>query len=934
MFQRKRVNVAVLIALGMPLVAMAQETLQRVEITGSSIKRIASESALPIQTITAAEIAKTGYTTVTDLIQNLPSMQGFTTNSQSINGGGGGSSTASLHGLGSSYTLVLLNGRRMAPLNTGSTVNLNSIPLSAIERVEVLTDGASALYGSDAIAGVVNFITKKDSTAGAFNASLYSPQHPGGGSSSLSISKGFGDLEKDRFNVMLAASYDKQDKMMASQRDFSKTGILTFMDQGALQSVPLLSSNSVPGNIPSVTLSNGQKISNINASLLKTGSCPVGQMKSGNRCLFDYSATVENVPASDRTSLFGSGRLILSDKVSLFTEVALSRFFNDPQYAAPAQPGLPLSALLLSKDINPLLVSLGQAPGVTAVSGTMNLRVADAGGRMDRYQTDTTHLVVGADAKLGNWDVTGHYTHSENKWSDMAMGGYTSLIGFNNLIASGTWDPLMNGAGTSVSLLAPIVLHQVVDQSKSSLDVLSARGTTTLGKMEGGDVGLGLGVDFTQQKYSDSPSAILMGNNRLQPTYQDAIVGGGGGALPFNSSRNSYGLFSELVLPINKMVEVSGSARYDSYDAVKNSKNFDANGSPVASATQGTSNASPTYKLSLRVQPTKDLLLRASIGTGFKAPSLAEITSPLQSGGSTGFHACPPGLAAAVAAYCTTTASEYNIQGGGNPSSGSGALKPEKSNQWTLGFRFEPTTSVSVGADLWSVSLTNQINTITENTAFGNGAVYGSLFKIAPDSITGTPTLTFLSVPINTGKANYKGIDLDGEGRMATPLGRLTTRVRATYMVQADYQSPGIPGYLNSMNKVGSNGAVTFRYLLNLSATLDSGAFSHTVGLNYKPGYMDDTIDYCSTNAAGDCLLNAQGDQIGRMVHSYTVVDWQTKYNYSKAFAITAGLKNVFDTKPPYSILDQGGTSNARGYDARYADPIGRQLYLAAGYKF
>ncbi len=935
MFKKSKICTGVLLALGAVVgtSAMAQETLQRVEITGSSIKRVESESALPVQVITAADIAKTGLTTVTDLVQNLPSMQGFTTSSQSINGGGGGTATASLHALGSSYTLVLLNGRRMAPLNTGSTVNLNSIPLSAIERVEVLTDGASALYGSDAIAGVINFITKKEATDGSVNVSVYAPQRSGGGSSSASISKGFGDLNRDKFNVLIAASFDKQDALWASQRDFSKTGILKFQDMGQPQEIDLVSSNGVPANVTAMTLSDGSIIRNVNASFLKNGACPPGQVNAGNRCLFDYSATVENIPASQRASLYGSGRLQVSDSVSLFSELALSNFYADAIFAPPAQPGLVVPPALLNQDFGPYLARLGH-PGTTIVNGRMNLRLFDAGGRRDRYQTDTTHFVLGADATVRGWDLTGSYTHSENKASDKADGGYASLTKFNALIASGTWDPLLALPGTSTATVAPIVLHQIVDQSKSSIDVFSARGTASVGKLAGGDIGLALGAALTKQKYSDSPSPILMGANALQPNFVDAIVGGGGGVLPFDSSRNSYGVFSELVLPITKKLEVSGSARFDAYEAVKNTQNFDATGTPTAAATQGKSSSSGTYKLSLRFQPTKDVLLRGSIGTGFKAPSMADITSPLQGFGSTGFHACPPGLDPAIAASCTAIASEYNIQAGGNPSSGSGALRPEKSTQWTMGFRVEPTSNISLGADLWNVQLKDQINTVTENTAFSNGAQYGSLFKIANDPISGMPTLTFLSVPINTGKAVYQGIDLDGQGRIATPLGRLTTNLRATYMIRADYQTPGTPGYITSMSKIGPDGKVTFRYLINLSASLDSGRFTHTLGLSFKPGYMDDTLDYCRTDASGACLKTPFGDDQGRYVGSYTLVDWQTKFNYNKALSLTAGIKNLLDTNPPFSVIDQSGTGNARGFDGRYTDPIGRQYYLSANYKF
>lgn len=936
MFKKTKLCAAMLTAIGSGLLgvagpASAQET-QRVEITGSSIKRISGESALPVQVITAEDIKKSGVATVTDLIQNLPAMQGFTTGSQSVNGGGGGSTTASLHALGEDYTLVLLNGRRVAPLNTGATVNLNSIPLAAIERVEVLTDGASALYGSDAIAGVVNFITRKDSTEGFATASAFIPQKSGGGSYTASISKGFGDLATDKYNFLVSASFDKQKALFARQRSFSKTGILNFRDQGQDQQVALVSSNSVPANI-AATLSDGSTVLFNAYKLSNGGACPANHVASGDRCLFDYPSVVQSIPESERVALFGSGRVQLSDAVSLFSELAWSRFYNSPIYAPPAQPGLPLNDALIASSVTPFLEQLGKG-GTTVTSATMNLRLFDAGGRQDKYQTDALHFVLGADATWGNFDFTGSYTHSENKFWDKAAGGYSSLLAFNALVDSGTWNPLTALAGSSKDLVAPIVLNQTLDQSKSSIDVISGRTSTTFGKLGGGDIGVGFGVDFMKQKYSDTPSAIAMGANALQPDYADAVVGGSGGALPFDSSRDSYGLYAELVLPFSKMIELSGSARYDAYGEVKNSRNFDSNGNPIDSESQGKKSSSGTYKVSLRVQPTPDILFRGSIGTGFKAPTLANITKPLQAFGNTGFQDCPPGLEASKAAFCGPIAQEYNIQDGGNPATDDSALKPEKSTQWTLGMRVEPMAGFSMGFDLWSVKLKDQISKITENTAFSDGVKYGSLFTVAPDPITGTPTLTFLSVPINTGKARYQGIDLDGEAKFATPLGKLTTRLRGTYMIHADYQTPGTPGYINSMSKIGADGQVTFRWLANLSATLESGAFTHTLSANFKPGYMDDTLDYCRTDANGDCLLTKFGDVQGRYVSSYSLFDWQTKYDVNKALSLTVGIKNLFDKDPPFSLVDQSGTGNARGFDGRYADPIGRQFYLTASYKF
>jgi iron complex outermembrane receptor protein len=167
------IRVAVIAAIGaITMSAQAQNAqLERIEVTGSSIKRISSEGALPVQIISAKDIARSGATTISDVIRNLPAMQGFQIADVAVGSNSGGIVTANIHDIGSSYTLVLLNGRRIAPTGDGSTVNLNSIPMSAIDRIEVLTDGASALYGSDAIAGVVNFVLKKNHQGGNVVAS-------------------------------------------------------------------------------------------------------------------------------------------------------------------------------------------------------------------------------------------------------------------------------------------------------------------------------------------------------------------------------------------------------------------------------------------------------------------------------------------------------------------------------------------------------------------------------------------------------------------------------------------------------------------------------------------------------------------------------------------------------------------------------------------
>lgn len=935
MFQKSKISAAMLLAFNAAFISAASaqdlSDVQRVEVTGSAIKRIASEGALPIQTITEADIKKSGFTTTTELVQNLSAMQGFTTASQSINGGGGGVTTASLHGLGSQYTLVLLNGRRLAPYNTGSEVNLNSIPLGAIERVEVLTDGASALYGADAIAGVVNFITRKDSTGGDISLSAYVPQKTGGRSATASITKGFGDLSKDHYNVLLTATFDEQQALWARQRSFSKSGVLTFKDAYGDQEVDLVSSNNVPANAR-VVLDDGTKLA-FNPDKVKNGSCIPGDITAGDFCYYDYSATVQDIPKEKRVTLFGSGRYDISDKVSVYTEIAASNFHTDATYAAVAQP-FSISSALLAKDIDPLLAQLGFA-GHTAASGTMNVRLLDTGGRTDRYETDALHAVLGTDFTIGNFDSSLTYTHSQARALDKAAGGYASTNALDALLDSGAFDPLTSKPGAATALLAPTVLHQTLDEQRSSIDVLNARTSTTIAKLPGGDLGFAAGVDIQHQKFSDSPAAISQGANSLQPTYTDSVFGGASGLLPFDSSRNSYGAFGELSAPITKALTVDGTLRYDAYDKVKNKDGFDSAGKFIGEESQGKSSSATTVKLSTSFRPTKELLLRGSIGTGFKVPTIADISNPQEANGNTGMHSCPTGLDAAKAAFCQTGQYEYNIAKVGNPATDSLALKPERSTQWTIGGRFEPSPAFSLGLDLWSVQIRNQINDITEDTAFNNGAQYGYLFDIIKDPINGQPTLTFLQTPVNTGKAQYQGIDFDGESHVSTPIGKLTTRADVTWMLKANYQTPGTPGYINSLNKIGIDGQVMFRWQAAVSFSLETGSFTNTLTVRAKPGYKDDYTDYCYNSATGyDGDLGCSPDDGNRRVSAYTTFDWQTKYDVNKVFAVTAGIRNLFDRNPPFTINDQAGTSNARGYDGRYADPLGRTFYASASYKF
>jgi iron complex outermembrane receptor protein len=928
------------LALGMhaAVAQTADAPIQRVEITGSSIKRITAEGALPVQTLSKAQIEQSGASSVADLIATLPSMQGFTTSSMSVNGGGGGLQTASIHAIGEGYTLVLLNGRRLAPATSGSTVNLASIPLAAVERVEILTDGANTLYGSDAIAGVVNFILKKNQTDAIIDASYSQPNSSGGQTSTASISKGWGDLDKDGYNILLSASHDETKASWAKDSDFSKSGVIPFYDNGKAYSLYQLSSNSIPGTATvKYTKADGSASSAaFSPNLFATGACNGPNLfKVGNRCLYDYAATVQNTPGLKRDSGFGSLNIKINDNTNFFAEGLISSFSNTAQYAAPAQPlGVPLSSALYAKSIAPYLTRLGIPASATVNSVTMNLRLVDAGGRADEYKTVAKHLAFGVDGSFKGFDYRAAYTHSENKQTDTAAGGYMSLDAFDALVTAGKFDPFAP-PGTSQAVLAPAVLHNQFSETKSSIDMIQASASTELFKMPAGVAQLAVGADFTKQKYSEAPDAYSQGQNKQQPTFTDAIVGGGAGALPIDASRKNWGAYGELLLPVLKNMDLTASTRYDDFSAVTNDKNFDADGNLIGSGKQGETASKATYKLALRWNPVESLLIRGSYGTGFKAPTMVNIVKPLVNGGSSAFHACPITSASDPRfKLCNPGSSEYGLLSGGNAAVGAGALKPEESKQATLGFRLEPMPSLSIGFDLWDVKLTNQIQTLSEDLVFNNPAVYDSLLRVYFDPIQKQNVLVAALTPFNLASSHYQGIDWDHTYKTTTPFGKLNVQWTGTYMTKAEQETPGT-GLEKNIGRFNSYSDVTFRWISKLTASLRTNMFIHSLTANYHSGYIDQVYNEDDTVVREVLADGTLGDYVpfSRKVSSYTTFDWQTKAQLSKQFTLTAGIKNLADIAPPFTIRNAGG-GNQAGYDGRYTDPLGRTFYLTGNYKF
>lgn len=285
-------------------------------------------------------------------------------------------------------------------------------------------------------------------------------------------------------------------------------------------------------------------------------------------------------------------------------------------------------------------------------------------------------------------------------------------------------------------------------------------------------------------------------------------------------------------------------------------------------------------------------------------------------------------MAQSLGAVCRPNGTQYDQFAGGNPQ-----LKPEKSRQATIGFRLEPATGFSVGADLWHVAIRDVFGQITEEEVFANPQLYPGAWTTATEIATGTTYLAFNASNQNLGKSYYTGLDLDASARVKTGWGDWTTNFSATYMIR-DKEQLQIDGpYYNPIGDSGQLGYVAFRWQGKLTSSLKMGAFTHTLGFNFKSGYRD--AEYEAELYNPDGTLSGTFETVRLKVKPYMTFDWQTQWEINRTFGLTAGVLNLLDEEPPLSLAE-GGLNKGQmfGYDDRYHDPRGRTFYLNASMKF
>jgi iron complex outermembrane receptor protein len=760
-----------------------------------------------------------------------------------------------------------------------SGVDLNSIPSAAIDRVEVLKDGASAVYGTDAISGVINFITRRDYQGVDLSAYAYDTQDGGAGKRIFTISAGTGDLNKDRFNIFAVLDYQQNDPLRSTQRPGLGSSFIPEIN------LDVGSSNTWPANFRRTRASGSATGPRFNPSApncnppasIYAPSSFVG----ASACYYDYMQDTELYPEADRLSALLRGQFALSADTTLFGEYSYSQ--TDTLYRIS-----PLTITNLNYPTTGRYYPTAYA-AANGVSGPIRLgwRLTEGGNRTNDVEAKSQRFVFGAKGLLAGWDYDTAINFATSEVVDAYVDGYVQTSTFDAAALSGNINPFGPSDAAGLALLNSTKINDKARNSEGTTKSFDIKASRPLFALAGGDAALAVGFENRREDREFTPSALLAAGQ----------IRGDGSATAFSGGRTVNAVFAELVLPLSKTLEAQLAVRSDRYS------DFGSTSNP---------------KLGLRWNPAKAILLRGSYGEGFRAPSLADLYTPERLGQTNGIYNDPLGCIRVGNINNTNNPDYCGIQPA-KLRGGSKNLKPEESKQYAIGVVLEPVKSFSASFDWWKIEKENLIAS-PEGVYFADPVLYAPFItRAAPDpSLPGIPGfITQIDSRLrNLGGLRTTGIDVSLDWRApAMALGKIGVTLNGTYVTDYEVQDgPGRP-FVAAVGRF-FNDQVVQRWRHTLTFDWDNGPWGLTLQQTYYRGYQDQ---------------NPNPDGSIRRVEAYELWDLASSWRLDKRLKFRAGLRNVFDKKPPrsnqiYSFL--------AGYDPNYTDPRGRGYYLAITYSF
>ncbi|HTW75022.1 MAG TPA: TonB-dependent receptor [Steroidobacteraceae bacterium] len=876
--------------------AETQGQLQEVVVTGTMIARPAAETAEAITLLNADSLTKQGVTNVEEAMYQLTTNTPAVNVAQAVGTFSGGGTYANLRGLGDGRTLVLLDGQRLAPnAFSGDAVDLSGIPFSAIDSVEVLREGASALYGSDAIAGVINFKTKKDYQGLQVQGNLDDPQESGGASSQADFIFGHGDLGNDGYNFMITGNYSHNDELKATQRGFSAEG---FDPAGGY------TSTNDPGTSPASIIDHNGNYWQYGYPACKGN--PYLTTYFGN-CAYRYSAAADLLPDTHEVSGLMSFTKTLpgNNQVQLqyfYTQSALTGWSGPMFYEFGMDPDSPYfptagnltcisaySACTKPVDLTDPITAVYTDSGNNRYSGNLNVE---------------QRVLLTFSGSNGGWDYSGRLNWSRNNNDDRNVAGYPN-------------EAVLAPGGTLSDLIDPFSRVQT-PAGQALLNSSYVNGVYQLGHdtrwSVDGNASHSLGTAFNAPQPATFALGFDIEGERFAAgttPYNNLVIAATGLTDSAEAgSRLIQALFAEVDVPMSKSVDLDVSDRYDRYSDF------------------GTTN---NGKIALRYQPVRFLTLRGTASTGFRAPTLFDLYGPnfvaASSSGTMGEgnpECKPPYSTEWSEAVCSTQG--LGVFGGNRH------LTPETSQNYDLGAIVQPIDNMGVTLDYYRIVLKNTIGQVPATAIYGNPTAFPNLI-VTNSAGTLTPSIAeatdcapytaptcgyILLTDTNTGFIATNGIDASIQYQEHTPIGAFRYDLEGTAVTEFEQQqysggpTLNLDGWFNELPP-----AYKWQHNFRVDWTSPMSMWGAGLANRYYSSYIDEFPD---------------GNGNRRIVGAYSLWDIYGSYNPIKKLTILFGIKNLFNTWPPYTNAFQGNFTS--GYNSLNADPLLRNFYLNLKYDF
>jgi len=902
--------------------------MQRVIVTGSNIRRTDAETPAPVQIITADDIKASGYTSIQDVLHGITA-NGQGTLSQGFAGAfASGASGISLRGLTTSATLVLIDGHRSAPYPIGddgqrSFVDISNIPFDAVERIEILKDGASAIYGSDAVAGVVNIILKRSYTGGKLNADIGTSWKNDGATRHASGIYGFGDLAKDGYNAFISGEVRKQDQIRYVDRGGNYTST-DFTRTGGFDVTPGVP-NSLNQNLPAsstgyITDSNGSItgfMPGCNATLLASGACAFRNNWS------QLQPASENYNAVTRFTKTLGGDWQASVQATFFESKAEqvgapSGAFSGGYQGITSGPGVtptlltPLGPTTISS-INPSFPA-----GTGQTSGLLTYTDLKLGPTVTKTNSRTTRLVSDVGGSAAGWDISAAAGYTQVR---LNLKGYNSINAANLQTAlDSTTAPYLVGQQNS-DAVNNFVAPTLTANDSSKLVFFEANAAHDFFALPGGEAQVALGADYVHRtQYAVAPADVAAG---LVSSFSNNYTIG---------KQNVASVHAELSAPILKTLEVDGAVRYDHYNL---------------------SGGKASPEAGFKWTPTQAFALRGTAAKGFRAPGPAENGTSGQT-----FFASSSNDPILCKGGDPTAAGVFPSQCGesvGTVQSTTKTLKPEISTSYTLGIVLEPIKDLSATLDFYSIKIKNQIvadtNSADETTVRGSNftpipqvQADGSTALVAPPV---APIAYLAAGYINANQTETSGLDMDITWRH---------NFEGVAEFKSDFMMTWMASYNQAINGIkyrlaGTHGPLIVggdtgspRTRINWANTVSRGALSMTGTVNYISGFsltdpsagVDDCLTALTVGAGSQGYDGAKAvpPGVSCRVGSFFTFDLEGHYDVTKKLTLNASVLNLFNNAAPLDWATYGGGSAPYNPSLHQQGAIGRYVTVGASFTF